>query len=73
MEAETSLEGTPRAVVLDPPARIHVERAVIPGDPHGDGHLSAMGRKDFPCAVVQPDPVGRLVEVTLDRFEQTVG
>ena len=61
VEAEATLEGTPRAVVLDPPPRIHVERAVVPGDPNRDGHLAPVGRQDLPSAVVQADPLGRLV------------
>ena len=70
MEAEPTLEGTARAVVLDPPAGVHVEGPVVPRHPHGHGDLAPMRREHLPGTVVEPDAVGRLVEVTLHRIEQ---
>ena len=70
MESESALEGTTRAVVLDPPAGVDVEGPVVPRHPQGHSDLAPMRREHLPGTVVESDAVGRLLEVTLHRLEQ---
>jgi hypothetical protein len=70
--AEAALERAPGSAVLDPPARVHLERAVVHPDTDRDGDLTPVGRQDLPRSFVQTDPVGGELEMALHGVEQTL-